>query len=131
MFRVDGHSMLPTLRAGQVVLTRPRAAGSVRRGHIVLAQRQGLPLVVKRVAAVAGDVVEMTAARVHVNINRADPEATSDSGTSVATWTVPSGHYFLTGDNSGWSTDSRSWDQPFVRHEEIAGVVLFTGASAS
>ncbi len=119
-FRVTGHSMDPTLGSGDLVVTRPRPA-AVQRGVVVLIARAGEPLMVKRIAAVGGDLVELEAGRLRVNGASVDgrPRVV---GARVTSWQVPAGHYFVIGDNAAASDDSRVWPQPFVRHEDVAGV---------
>ncbi len=121
-FRVEGHSMEPTLRSGDIALTRPRFR-DVRRGQVVLVNRPGGPRLVKRVAGVAGDLLEMEAGRVRVNGAAVDGRPPVP-GASVVSWRVPPGHLFLVGDNAAVSDDSRVWADPFVPHQAIAGVVL-------
>jgi len=42
---------------------------------------------------------------------------------STPTVTVPAGCYYLLGDNSGFSADSRHWKEPFVAHRFLVGIV--------
>lgn len=37
------------------------------------------------------------------------------------TFDVPDGHYLLLGDNRDASTDSRSWDQPYLSRDQLVG----------
>lgn len=122
VIRVSGPSMLPTLRSGSIVITRPRLAG-VRRGDVIVFARGDGRRYVKRVAAIGGDAVEMEAGALRVNhrsLGRDDPS----SGAFVERWKVPSDHVFVVGDNDRLSDDSRVWAAPFVRHEDVTGVVI-------
>lgn len=110
------------MSAGDIALTRPRPR-RVQREQIVLVARPAHPRLVKRVAGVGGDRVEMEAGRLRVNGVAVDG-CDRIPGPTVVRWTVPPGRYFVVGDNSAASDDSRSWPDPFVRHDEIAGVVL-------
>lgn len=116
--RVEGASMLPTLRAGDVVATLP-ALGRVRRGEVVLLRRGGV-LLVKRVAAGPGDVVEMTAGRLRVLPGGHGADPASGPG---ARWAVPPGSYFVVGDAAAASSDSRTWPDPYVARADILGRV--------
>ena len=42
---------------------------------------------------------------------------------STQTVTVPAGCYYLLGDNSGFSADSRHWNEPFVAYRSLVGIV--------
>ncbi len=122
IFLVSGHSMAPTLRSGQLGLTRPRPA-RLRSGQIVVVTRPGSPRLVKRVAGLPGDLVELEAGRLRVNGESVDGRPRLP-GATITSWQVPAGHYFLVGDNPGVSDDSRVWVEPFVPHEQIAGVLV-------
>lgn len=69
-------------------------------GNIIIF-RHDEKLLVKRIAAVAGDQVE-------------------HDGTSL---TVPEGCYYVLGDNADNSLDSRYWENPFVKEESIIAKV--------
>jgi len=48
----------------------------------------------------------------------------------ATTVTIPAGCYYLLGDNSGFSADSRHWNEPFVAYRDIDGIVTaFPGPS--
>lgn len=42
------------------------------------------------------------------------------------TFDVPECHYLLLGDNRNASSDARSWRNPFVGRDEIAGILIQT-----
>ena len=99
---VIGTSMVPTFRPGDRVLVR--RTSRVRRGQVVVARPPGfLSLVIKRIAAVAGNEV---------------PAAVRPATTGS---TVPQGTVVLIGDGDG-STDSREWGPIAVR--DVVGVVV-------
>ena len=60
---------------------------------------------VKRIAAVGGDRIE-------------------HNGEVI---TVPAGCYYMLGDNSSDSFDSRYWDDPFIPRDDVIAIVLFAG----
>ena len=74
-------------------------------------------LLTKRVVGMGGD---------HL---LADGESLWVNGTNVGEShdifdvTVPSGHLFVIGDNYGASHDSRFWDDPWVREQDVIGIV--------
>jgi len=45
---------------------------------------------------------------------------------STTTVTVPAGCYYLLGDNNNFSADSRCWNEPFVTHRHLVGIVART-----
>lgn len=60
---------------------------------------------VKRIAAVGGDRIE-------------------HNGVVIS---VPPVCYYMLGDNSSDSFDSRYWDDPFVPRDDVIAIVLFAG----
>lgn len=110
--RVDGPSMLPTLRDQDVVLmTRgyPRPA----RGDIIstTVQYMGSPDdIIKRVIALPGDTVEVRADVAYVN-GVAEPDRgqviVPAFAVDVAAQVVPPGSLWVMGDNRAVSADSR------------------------
>lgn len=123
LVRVHGRSMQPTLRAGQLLLTRPAGRHVAVGDVVVLSTTVPGALYVKRVAAGPGDVVELEAGRLYVN-DRPWDDQPRVTGAHVCTWRVPDGHYFVVGDNLRESTDSRVWPQPFVPASRISGVAV-------
>jgi signal peptidase I len=152
MRRVPNDTMAPALVAGDHVYTVPRRGGAVRRGDIVVYRKWGTGYI-KRVAGVGGDTLAMRSGVLSVDqrpvsepyaIHAGEGESTdrrfgwqrpvlADSvrgayRPTVATWgpiVVPSGEYFLLGDNRGESIDSRYTG--FVPDSEVVArpVVVF------
>lgn len=125
LVRVRGRSMQPTLAPGRLLPTRP-AGGRVAAGDIVVVTAAPGTFLVKRVAAMAGDVVELEAGRLYVN-GRPWPVQDGQArvaGALVQGWRVPPGHCFIVGDNLRESDDSRVWPAPFVALSRISGVAL-------
>lgn len=122
--RVAGDSMAPTFRSSDLLLTRPagRAGARVRRGDVVVFRRGELRMI-KRVVGVPDDLVELEAGRLYVNGAPLDGRPRV-AGAFTQTWRVPESSFFIAGDNAGVSDDSRVWDQPFVRVENLDAVVV-------
>lgn len=92
-------SMEPTLKAGSLVLGN-RLDRRFEVGDVVIFQHDG-QLLVKRIAAVEGDIV-------------------THKGVGIA---VPAGTCYVLGDNAEDSYDSRYWDEPFVPESAIVAKV--------
>jgi len=123
MTRVTSWSMSPTLRPGQLVMTRRvRRASPLRRGDIVVAESAELGgRIVKRVAGLPGDRVHIDDYRPAVNGTPAhEPYATSPAG-PAAGFVVPQGAVLLLCDNRCTSSDSRSWALPYMPFDSIRG----------
>ena len=92
---VPTESMEPTLERGSYIIGC-RIYSSLETGDIIIFRHDG-KLLVKRIAAVSGDTVEK-------------------DGTSM---TVPEDCYYVLGDNADNSYDSRYWEEPFVKHQDV------------
>lgn len=60
-------------------------------------------LLVKRIAAVGGDTVEKNG----------------------VTMTVPEGCYYVLGDNTNYSYDSRYWEKPFIKEGTVMAKLIY------
>ncbi|MFI6097479.1 S26 family signal peptidase [Lentzea sp. NPDC051213] len=92
--RVIGQSMLPALQDGQKLLARRTSRVPATGTIVVVAPFGDSQLVVKRLAAVAGEPVP--------------PEVAQLAGIAPGS-TVPPGNLVLLGDNADASIDSRVW----------------------
>lgn len=97
---VPTESMEPTLEKGSYILG-VRIYGELKTGDIVIFEHDGR-LLVKRIAACSGDTI-LRNDMVHK---------------------VPPNCFYLLGDNAASSYDSRFWDNPYVREEEIAAKLI-------
>ena len=98
---VPTESMMPTLKKGSIILG-VRVVSEYEDGDVVIFKR-GNELLVKRIAATEGKKVII-------------------KGESLV---VPNGKYYMLGDNSKNSYDSRFWDEPFIEKGDIVAKVLF------
>lgn len=92
---VPSASMEPTIREKSIIFGL-RVFGDLSIGDIIVFEHDG-NVMVKRIAAVGGDAIEM-------------------NGRS---YDVPQRCYFVLGDNDENSWDSRFWEYPFVAQESI------------
>lgn len=106
---VPSASMEPTLKENSFIIgTRIYSDLSV--GDVVVFRHNGV-LMVKRIAAGPGDVIDLS--QISFMENLVPP----DRGWECIT--VPEGCYYLLGDNQSDSLDSRYWDEPFVASADI------------
>ncbi len=113
IFAIPSASMEPTLRVGDHIVVTPYYRGEPGRGDVVVFRSPQDPnlLMVKRVIALEGDLIESRAGRVLIGGHAvAEPYLRSpvESG-AIAAQIIPHGCYFVMGDNRGNSYDSRNW----------------------
>lgn len=113
--RVSSGSMAPTLQRGDQVLIAKvgsRVHTPQRRDIVIFSSPSSGELLVKRVAAVAGDSVGIEDGVLVVNgtaVREAYVDATLMDGTYFGPVIVPSGEIFVLGDDRPNSVDSRSF----------------------
>lgn len=97
---VPTESMEPTLERGSYIIGC-RLYSGLEVGDIIIFRHEG-KLLVKRIAAVGGDIVEK-------------------NGVSMI---VPEGCYYVLGDNAENSYDSRYWGEPFIKRENVVAKLV-------
>ena len=110
---VPSASMEPTLQEGCFIFGL-RIFETPTVGDIIVFVKDGT-LQVKRIAAVPGDQIELTKLEYMDSLpipNWSDPLLT-----------VPAGHFYVLGDNTQNSYDSRYWENPFIAEEQIVAVL--------
>lgn len=123
IYSIPSESMTPTLAVGdQIVVTR-YFGSAPERGHIIVFRSPASPdeLLVKRVVAVPGDLLDSRLGRVRIGgYTLPEPylQRQAASG-AIESQLVPPDSYFVLGDNRDDSLDSRSWG--FVPREMIVG----------
>lgn len=112
---VPTESMEPTLPRGSVIIgTRIFDAPQV--GDIIVFEKDTM-LLVKRVAAIPGDTVDLS----QLTYMNFVPIPVREE-TII---TVPEDCYFVLGDNSQNSWDSRYWNEGYVLSTEVVALVRF------
>lgn len=111
---VPTESMEPTLEAGSYILGS-RLFRELETGDIIVFHHDN-QLLVKRIEACPGEKVDLRELRYMKD-------------TVIPVWeepvlTVPENCYYVLGDNVDHSFDSRYWDDPFVKREDIVAVLF-------
>ena len=107
-------SMEPTLPQGSFIIgTRIFSEPEV--GDIIVFEKDGM-LLVKRVAAVPGDTVDLS----QLTYMNSVPIPMREETIII----VPEDCYFVLGDNSQNSWDSRYWDEQYIKYKKIVAIML-------
>ncbi|NPA31563.1 MAG: signal peptidase I [Chloroflexi bacterium] len=109
--RVEGYSMVPTLRGGEFILVNRLAYRFGRlpqRGDIIVfrPENNGLGDYIKRVVGLPGDEILVQNGTVFVNNQPLYEPYVLEKPFYSGYWKVPEGHIFVLGDNRNHSTDS-------------------------
>ncbi len=128
LVRVDGNSMKPTLYDGQTLFVEKISlhTNQIQRGDIVIVHYPGRSgAYVKRVVALAGDVVEVKDGYLYLNGVKQEEPYTLDETMHWDTekTVVPEDCYYVMGDNRNDSMDSRSIGS--ITKEDMIGKALF------
>ena len=114
-FKVEGNSMLPTLKDGQMVILMPSILhrNTLRRGDVVV-MRQLVPpwgWIIKRVAGMPEESILLDGGHFYVDDLLATPQliAAGPDGKMNGKWWNGPDEYFVLGDNPSHSTDSRTF----------------------
>lgn len=122
---LQGPSMEPTYKEGDLLRTKAVTPDALRRGDVVAVRDPIKPdrTLVKRIIAVGGDQVEVRKGGVYLNGNLLDEQYASRVQTGdMASITVPVGSLFLLGDNRGASFDSRHFGT--VPADSVKSIVI-------
>jgi signal peptidase I len=135
IYAIPSASMAPTLEAGDQILVTPYFRAVPQRGDVVVFESLSTAdeLLVKRVIAVPGDLVDSRLGRVRVaGYTLPEPYVLRQASSgAVSAQIIPADSYFVMGDNREDSSDSRSWG--VVPRTHIVGrarLVLWTSTSS-
>ena len=133
IMRVDGNSMRPACHPGDIVFFLRILPDGVGYGDAVILKDASGEYLIKRIAGLPGDVMEVDREG-HLTRNGAEVQETdviyglSETGDSVDyPYTVPEGSYFFLGDNRPVSMDSRMLGA--AGKEEIKGKVIWAAGA--
>ena len=133
IMRVDGNSMRPACHPGDIVFFLRILPDGVGYGDAVILKDASGEYLIKRIAGLPGDVMEVDREG-HLTRNGAKVQETdvifglSETGDSVDyPYTVPEGSYFFLGDNRPVSMDSRMLGA--AGKEEIKGKVIWAAGA--
>jgi signal peptidase I len=123
-YRVQGHSMLPTLHEGEYLIINKLSyfLDEPNRGDVIVLHfpRDRSREYIKRVIGLPGDHIEVSGSTVTVNgVPLSEPYINGTAAYRTASWTVPEDQFFVMGDNRNNSSDSRSWS--FLPRDDIVG----------
>lgn len=120
---VSGRSMEPTLSQGDIVVVKMRRLP--QRGDIVVIDSKALhKRIIKRVIAVEGDTVFVSAGEIWINGEALTEEYIKEPFEhDKGFWVVPPGSVYVLGDNRNHSRDSRGVG--FIPMGEVTGIVIY------
>lgn len=125
--RASGKSMEPNIRDGDfAVVNRLSDKENYERGQIICLNYNGMD-VIKRIIGLPGDKITFADGKVYVNdmlLNESDYLSDDVNTICDKKFIVPDGTYFVMGDNRTDSSDSREWDEPYIKYDNIYGDVV-------
>lgn len=122
-FRIEGYSMLPSLKEGEYVIIDKLSyyLDDPERGDIIVLQfpNDRSRDFIKRVIGIPGDHIEVGDGQVRINGILLDEPYINAEPAYSGSWDVPADNYFVLGDNRNNSSDSHNWS--FLPREDVVG----------
>lgn len=136
IYTIPSASMVPTLEVGDHIVVTSYLFGEPARGDIVVFRSNSDPneLVVKRVIALPGELVDAQLGRVRIGGHTVAEPYLLQQGSAGAfeSQIVPADSLFVMGDNRGQSLDSRHWGAlPRARVVGRARLILWSSRTAA
>lgn len=127
LVRVDGQSMIPTLKDGEVLVLKKYDKKIERFDIVVL--KYNKDKLIKRVIGLPGEHVKYKNGKLYINGKKVDEsfnyEETADFDLKELGYDViPKGYYFVVGDNRDNSLDSRYIG--LIKKSDIEGITDFS-----
>ena len=122
-FMVPSSSMAPTLVPPEYLMTLK--SDEYKRGDIVVVTDPSdlTGFLVKRIVAVAGDVIEIRGGATFLNSHYlSEPYCDEPIDYEMPPFTVRPNEYFILGDNRNWSVDSHDWNHGSENGPRAGGV---------
>ena len=121
--QIPSESMVPTLNINdQLYARRVYRPEKLERGDLVIFNFEPKDeLFIKRLIGLPGDEIIIEEGVVTVNGAKLDESYVKNPQVFNGLYTVPEGEYFFLGDNRANSGDSRYWDYPYIKADDIVG----------
>lgn len=117
LFKIEADSMYPTLEDGQYVFVLRHQLPELGQIVVFSHEEYNYPLI-KRVVGIPGDVVVGDGVSLFVNDENIGIDCEKEFELVVAP-----DSFYVVGDNTANSIDSRHWNNPFVGYSNVLGVV--------
>lgn len=117
---ISGQSMAPTLSSGQVAIVN-KNVDKYQENDIVVFNTETYGVCVKRIVGVEGDTIKITNNKVFKN--NIEIPSYENIGYEDAEYKLKNNEYFVVGDNSRASIDSRNYG--VICYDDIIGKVIY------
>ncbi len=120
---VNGDSMLPTYKSGQIVFIK-KNINSISKDDIIIGRKNGITFI-KRVVGVPNDKLIIKDGKLYINDKIYDKYKDIENGGILNNLLVlKENEYFIMGDNVNHSSDSRENKIGIINKENIFGIVI-------
>lgn len=126
--RVEGSSMVPTLKDGDILVLNKLSHNYKRFDIVVVSTNKSK--IVKRIIGMPGENIEYKDNKLYIDgkvIEDKTVEATDDFTLKelYGMNRIPDGYYFVMGDNRDGSSDSRDYRIGLIKKDNILGKTIF------